>query len=346
MAARETVREFDLARVISMLAVIMIHITAPYMGRTSEFTVLGMNLAFLLNQVTRFAVPLFLLLSGASLGFSQSGSSPAVFYKKRAIKIGIPYLVWFSLYYVYHLLHTQPAPHVTAGAFFRSLLQGQSAPHLYFIIILAQCYLLYPLLKQAVARRPGWSVAAALACTASIEVLMALRQAGMDFIPPLIRPYLWLLFPTWAFYFVLGMTLTRERVERLRDWVAAHAWGVLLFALAFAGGYVVLSRQYNALDSIKLTLNLYVPVVLAASFALWQLVGRFRWVQRGVAFLSAHAMTVYFSHVFVIYHFQKIDWFTRGMTGMLALYLVVTLVSVPFAWLLDTAGRLVFTHKA
>lgn len=346
MAARKTVREFDLARVLSMLAVIMIHVTAPYMGRTSEWTVLGMNLAFILNQVTRFAVPLFLLLSGASLGFSRSTDTPAVFYRKRARKIGIPYLVWFGLYYSYYLVHTQPTPHVTVTSFFRALLQGQSAPHLYFIIILAQCYLLYPLLRKAVQRAPGWSVAVSLLCTAAIELLFALRRAGLDYIPPLIRPYLWLLFPTWAFYFVLGMALTQERVERLQTWTAAHAWGILLFALVFAGGYVLQCKAFHALDSMKLLLNLYVPVVLLAAFALWHLVGRFRWAQRCVTFLSAHAMTIYFSHVFVIYHFQKNDWFTRGMTGMLGLYLVVTLVSILFAWLLDTAGKMVFTHRA
>lgn len=345
MASRENIQEFDLARVISMLAVIMIHITAPYMGRTSEFTVLGMNLAFILNQVTRFAVPLFLLLSGASLGFSRSTDSPGAFYKKRALKIGVPYLVWFSLYYAYNLVHTQPTPQVTVPSFVRALIQGQSAPHLYFIIILAQCYLFYPFLRKAVRRWPGRSVTVALACTAAIELLLALRKAGLDYIPTMIRPYLWLLFPTWAFYFILGMTLTRERVERLRAWTSARARVILLFGLVVAGGYVLQCKTFNALDSIKLMLNLYVPVVLVASFALWHLVGRFLWVRQCVAFLSAHAMTIYFSHVFVIYHFQKIDWFTRGMTGMLGLYLVVTLVSVPFAWLLDTAKKMVFTYK-
>lgn len=345
MAARETVREFDLARVISMFAVIMIHITAPYMGRSSDFTLLGMNLAFLLNQIVRFAVPLFLLLSGASLGFSRSADSPMAFYKKRAWKIGIPYLVWFSLYYTYQLLHTQPMPRVTVSSFFRALLQGQSAPHLYFIIILAQCYLLYPVLRKAVRRAPGWSVAVSLVCTGGIELLLALRRAGLDYIPALIRPYLWLLFPTWAFYFVLGMTLTRERVEQLRTWTASHTWGILLADLVAAVGYVLRSKVFNSLDSMNLMLNLYVPVVLLAAFALWHLVGQFRWVQRCVTFLSAHAMTIYFSHVFVIYHFQETPWFTRGMSGMLGLYLVVTPVSILFAWLLDTAGKWTFMHR-
>lgn len=345
MAARETIPEFDLARVISMLAVIMIHITAPYVSRSSDFTLLGMNLAFVLNQIVRFAVPLFLLLSGASLGFSRSSDSPMSFLKKRAKKIGIPYLVWFSLYEIYQLVHTQPMPRVTVSSFFRALLQGQSAPHLYFIIILAQCYLLYPVLRKAVGRAPGWSVAVSLVCTGGIELLLALRRAGLDCIPTLIQPYLWLLFPTWAFYFVLGMTLTREWIERLRTWTAAHPWGILLAAVVAAVGYVLLSKAYNSLDSMNLMLNVYVPVVLLAVFALWQLVEPFRWVRRCVTFLSAHAMTIYFSHVFVIYHFQETPWFSRGMSGMLGLYLVVTPVSILFAWLLDTAGKWTFPHR-
>ena len=76
------VEELDAARVWSMLAVIAIHVTAPYIGADSDFLLGGMNLAYIMNQAARFAVPLFVLLSGASLGLGKA--LPAgQFYRRR-----------------------------------------------------------------------------------------------------------------------------------------------------------------------------------------------------------------------------------------------------------------------
>ena len=343
MAAREKIQELDLARVVSMLAVIMIHVSAPYINASSGVTVLGMNLAFILNQLTRFAVPLFVLLSGVSLGFSSSIASPMTFYKKRAVKIGLPYLVWFFIYYAYNLTHGGSFSGV--GRLVRALLQGQGAPHLYFIIIVLQFYLLYPLLRKWTEKTPAAAALLAFLCSYAVQELFVLRRSGIDLIPSGIRPYLWLLFPTWAVYFVGGMVLTRPRLERVRNFAAGHPWTVLGTTVVFAGIFVVESKALNALDSIKTSLNLYTVLALLSAFSLWRLLGGFRWVQKLVRFLSAHAMTVYFCHVLVVYQLQKYPVFLRGMSGMLALYVCVTVLSILLAFLLDTAGSWVFGRR-
>lgn len=341
MAQKEHIRELDLARVLSMLAVIMIHVSAPYINRPSDFALLGMNLGWILNQVTRFAVPLFVLLSGTSLGFSSSADRLGSFYRKRAVKIGLPYVVWFAIYYGYDYLHSAVPMGLEPRRILRAFLQGQGAPHLYFIIVVAQCYLLYPLLKKAVDRAPGVSVAVSLGVTALVQTLFALRREGVaDLIPGWIAPYLWLLFPTWAFFFVLGMALTAERLHALRRFTAAHPWPLVGLGLVSMVLYVLVAHWKNSLDSIKLSLDLYVPAMLVFVFALWQLAGRFRVVSAAVKFLSAHAMTVYFCHVLVLYQFQEHWRFTSGMRGMLELYVVTTVLSVLLAWVLDGLGSL------
>ena len=341
MAQKEHIRELDLARVLSMLAVIMIHVSAPYIHKSSDFALLGMNLGWMLNQVTRFAVPLFVLLSGTSLGFSASTRSLGTFYKKRAVKIGLPYVVWFAIYFWYDYLHSPTPMDLSPSRILRAFLQGQGAPHLYFIIVVAQCYLFYPLLKKAVDRWATASVGVALAVTAAVQVLFALRREGVaDLIPGWISPYLWLLFPTWAFFFVLGMALTADRLHGLRRFTAAHPWPLVALGLAAMALYVLTAHWNNAMDSMKLTLDLYVPVMLVFAFALWQLIGRFHPVSAVVAFLSKHAMTVYFCHVLVLYQFRDLWHFTRSMTGMLELYAVTTLLSVAAAWVLDSLGNL------
>lgn len=344
MASGKKIEELDLARVVSMLAVIMIHVSAAYINADSGFTVLGMNLAFVLNQLTRFAVPLFVLLSGVSLGFSNSADAhPLTFYRKRALKIGVPYVLWFFVYYLYNLNHGSSFTGV--GRLFRALLLGQGAPHLYFIIIMLQGYLLYPLLRKWTKKAPGTAVLLSFLVSYGIQELFVLKRNGLDLIPDFIKPYLWLLFPTWAVYFVLGMALTRERLEQVRAFAAGSPWVVLGTTVVFSGIFVVESKTQQALDSIKTSLNLYTVLALLSAFSLWRLLGGYRVVQRLVHFLAAHATTVYFSHVLVLCHLRDHPVFLQGMSGMLLLYAVVTVLSVLLAFLLDTAIGWVFQKK-
>ena len=74
------IEELDFARVIAMTTVITIHVTSTYIGYRSNILVMGMNLAFILNQLARFSVPLFILLSGVSLRLSASDDSFSNFF--------------------------------------------------------------------------------------------------------------------------------------------------------------------------------------------------------------------------------------------------------------------------
>ena len=335
----------DFTRVIAMLAVVMIHVSSTFIYSDSGFTVLGMNLGFMLNQVTRFAVPLFILISGMSLGISTKGGSAVSFWKRRILKVGIPYVVWFFIYDLYnHGLDVGAyAKECLAAprALFRGLLLGQSAPHLYFIIILIQLYLVYPLLEKALKKAPVATVALSFAVTCLIQCLYAFRRMGMDLIPKWIYPYLWLLLPTWVGYFALGAALNKESIGRIYAFAARHAWTLLCGTVFFAALYVVEAKVENSLDSIKTGLVAYVVLMVLATFALWSKIQRWEWVKKTVAFLSARSMTVYFCHVLVLYFFRRYAFFVSGMRGMLCLFAVVTLVSVWVGAMMDMAVGMV-----
>ena len=124
-----------------------------------------MNLACLLNQAARFSVPLFLLLSGFSLEQTGRQVPYLTFLRTRSARVLPPYLGWVLLYALANTgfdLHTWGGQLGNPPWLLRELLTGQGAPHLYFIPILFQCYLLYPLLRrwgQAISTRWGrnWS---------------------------------------------------------------------------------------------------------------------------------------------------------------------------------------------
>lgn len=90
--------EIDFLRLVSMLAVISIHVSSTYLSYETGHLFLGMNLAFLLNQAARFSVPLFLLLSGFSLEQTGRQVPYLTFLRTRSARVLPPYLGWVLLY--------------------------------------------------------------------------------------------------------------------------------------------------------------------------------------------------------------------------------------------------------
>jgi surface polysaccharide O-acyltransferase-like enzyme len=337
------IEELSFARASAMLAVVMIHVSSTYIfcqGRQLH----GMNPAYLLNQMSRFAVPLFVLISGTSLTLSAASDGPLRFYRKRAGKIGVPYLFWFLIYdFCGHgltLAGLRDAPR-----FLRALLLGQGTPHLYFIPLIFQLYLLYPLLKKWVEAKPWASLIAAAAVTCVVQKFFLFAKFGFDYIPSVIRPYLWLLFPTWVFYFVLGMTLTRERLSALRNFAASNAAALLAGTLIFAFLYAEESHAINFLDALKPSMMIYTMLALVSAFSLWSLIGAGKLVLTATDFFARHSMTIYFEHVLVLRFLRRFGIFQAGTAGMLLLYVLVVAFSALLAVLLDRAAALLGRKK-
>lgn len=312
-----------------MLSVIAIHVTSTFINYDSKLLIFGMNLAFILNQVTRFAVPLFILLSGISLGLNNVSGSYMQFLKSRAIKIGIPYLFWFSIYFIYNTYANLSA--VNFGFFLKSLLLGQAAPHLFFIVIIFQLYFLYPLLKRCVDKAPYKSIFISFIISYGIQMQFFFLKYNLNLIPNFIRPYLWLLFPTWLFYFVFGLALTKARLSQIQTITSQNSLSILLITMVFACFYVIESSVTQSLDSIKTSLNLYVVLILLSSFSLWKYVGAFHIFQKATRFLSKQSMTIYFEHILILCFFRRFAIFTQGMVGMLLLYASVLICSALIA---------------
>lgn len=254
----------DFLRVLSMFGVILIHVTSTFIYYESHAQLLGMNPAFFLNQATRFSVPLFLLLSGFSLGIGQRPVSYPAFLKRRCTRVVLPYVVWTLLYELYNC-GFDPRAWLELGpsVWLRDLLTGQPASHLYFIPILVQFYLLYPLLRRWVDRRPGQSLFWSLAVTLFFQSLyyaqcLGLVSADHGFT-------LWFSFPVWMFYFVLGMVLGRADFAALQRRCREVAVPLLLTGVVFVCLYCLISKGSGVLDSIKPSIMLFVPLTFSAA---------------------------------------------------------------------------------
>ena len=134
----------DALRVLSILAVIFIHSTTKTLANIDHNVIEGAFSLFL-NQSSRFAVPLFFLISGFVLELNNRKLPYLTFFRKRATRILLPFIFW-SVFYLY--IGNGNLQKLFSFDFINALISGKAAYHLYFIPALVVFYLAFPLLHH------------------------------------------------------------------------------------------------------------------------------------------------------------------------------------------------------
>jgi surface polysaccharide O-acyltransferase-like enzyme len=141
---RPVIHWVDFARFVGAFLVVMAHIQGwgegPLWAQTFYYT------------ISRVGVPIFFLISSYLLLSKEEEIS--VFFKKRAMRIAIPFLVWSILY---DIQNAKPflESGVTLDAFigiFVRILRGPREGHLWFFYSLIGLYLLTPILRVFVSK--------------------------------------------------------------------------------------------------------------------------------------------------------------------------------------------------
>ena len=220
--------EIDLMKIISCLAVMAIHITARGVTDPASqgFT---QNMALLLNGISNFAVPCFIFLSGTALMLRYGGAPlPFVhFMKKRMNSILVPYLGWSFAYFIIY----------TLGGFYNFDLNnilgvvflGKGEYHLYFVVILIQLYLLFPLLKTAL----EWlGIPVTLMLVLALHLGFVFNSGTFPLMDRLFIPYLIFFVPgmVWGVYY--------GRLKTLIEHFGGVRIGAMVFYLFTAGLYL------------------------------------------------------------------------------------------------------------
>lgn len=139
----------DVLRVVSSIAVIAIHIIMYYIGafsvRSTAWTGLMSG-----KVLTQFAVPIFFMVSGATIFSSTREESYGSFIKRRLTKIAIPFVVYSLIYYLFFALVKNNYATYKLGIkefiklFFKNGIQG----HFWYLYALIPLYFFYPAIKK------------------------------------------------------------------------------------------------------------------------------------------------------------------------------------------------------
>lgn len=193
--------ELSMLNVLFCLTVIFIHIISYAVAAFPQGTV-AYNLVLLPWRLATFVVQGFIMLAGVKLFLNGKDSLPFHRYiKGRFFGIIIPYTVCYAIYYIYYMLvydYPLDISFILKHYFFGSL-----ACHMYFIPLIFQFDLLFPLWKRLVNKcSPVIVLPFALLLTLLCETY--LPQIVNTFFPAFNFIYNDRLFTTYLIYWLIG----------------------------------------------------------------------------------------------------------------------------------------------
>mgnify|MGYP004652434993 CR=1 FL=1 len=150
---------YDWLRIISMIAVIMIHVSGTWINSFSQYVsdggkaneLLHPIIACVYNSISRFAVPCFIMLTGAFVLDDNRTSNYKMFYQKKLSKIGVPTLIFSCLYIAYRVLLCIVGKRTGVGevvTIVNDVIKGSPFYHMWYLFMLIGIYLLAPIVVR------------------------------------------------------------------------------------------------------------------------------------------------------------------------------------------------------
>lgn len=326
--SQKRVAYFDLLNIFAALSVVFLHAN----GAVHTFSnTLAWKQALGIEVICYWAVPVFFMLSGANLMNYRQRYSTALFFKKRLIKIIIPFIVWTLFYAV--LFRVNPFKTGLRDFFSRCFNTGILSTFWFFIPLLA-IYLAMPILSLLKDnRRILWYMFGVSFCLISLlpSLFTYLGLAWNYALAPIMSS-------GYLIYAILGYLLATAEVSKGRR-IAIYVLAVFSLLLRYFAT-LLLSQRDGTLNRLFFDYLQYHTVFLAAGvFLLFKhskVIDRLSKNDRFIRIiktLSGLSFGVYLIHQAVIIFLQRfIDPTT--FTWRLAVPFLIYLISVAIIFLL------------
>ena len=310
----------DFIRVFSIIMVITLHCINDYYNNISN---IGKKLWVVLsftNELCRTGVPLFFMVSGFLL-LSSDISDIKTFYKRRFMKIGIPFLLYDIFYYLFFSYINKTE--ISIVTFFKELTNCGSSYHLWFIYSILFLYLLIPFAKIIID-----------ACSPKKIMLLFILAIFQTTIRPFINTisngYIYIFLTDDAMfgyfgYMLLGYILGTYKIKPLTEYLI-YIIGIIFFITTpiFSMHNATVNGSY--LFHGGYSINHYAEA--AAIFVLCK--NKRNNACKLVPKVSSLTFAAYFIHVFIL-EILKIMQYDTTPSVQIAIYMVLT-IPLSFFW--------------
>lgn len=308
-------RHSNFLKGLAITVVVLLHTLAYLKGiyTTSEYSLFFISL----DQLSRFCVPLFIMISayGLTRKYGTHELRLGHYLKSRVLKLVPLYLLWSFLSLV--LMSYVPAWFTPGKSIpmWSILLLGQADYHLYFTSLIFQLYFLYPWLLQLVKRFPVVTIAVALiiqlliygwfseSLREYISLPSSLQTDGLQYV----------IFLSWIAYFVIGIKLALVKNF-------SQFWQKFVPIIAVLGLLIVVYDSWNAIQNkmdplfaLKFTRFSVMAYALPASIALIITSGSLHIGAKNIfQWLGKESFLLFLSHTIflrIVFSYLR-DWLT------------------------------------
>lgn len=231
---RAYLHHVDLIRATTFSLVIFVHcLTAT----TDEFNSVPVNSTTLLLHFTRntfFALTGFVLMHQ---NFDKADFRSVDFWRRRMKLVIFPYLIWSFIYWAVEDMWANDRTSDIPGSldeFWDLLKWGLSGFHMYFLFVMLQVYLLFPLVLWIVRKTRNHHVAL---LTVSLAVHIAVTSVITYWQPPASIAGVWwhyyATFVPYQFMIFVGAVAAVHR-EKIRYWLRGKGWWLFIALVATA----------------------------------------------------------------------------------------------------------------
>lgn len=312
----------DWLRIIAALAVVTIHVSAGVVNDDAQTYESPWMAGNFFESISRWAVPMFVMISGALMLSSKKEISTSVFLKTKMAKILIPLVTFSVIYYANEVRKGEFT--YTFSDFIERLATDDIMYHLWFLYMIAGLYLITPLLKILIqhAKRKDIEYFILLWLFASVISKTLEYFLGYSF-------KIELFFVTqYVGYFVLGYYLYTYDFQA--------KWRILIYIGGIAGWATTFFMTYH--ESVKLDEPLehfwydeHSPNVLLVAAALFMLFKstelggvKLPWIGNVI---SQTSFGIYLIHVLVMQTlYEKFDFVWFDLHPIIGIPYKVTLV--------------------
>ncbi len=138
----------DNAKIIAIFAVVILHIAAAVVTKITNLESFAWWIGNAYDSLTRWCVPVFVMISGALLLDTNKNEPISVFYRKRASGILLPTIFWSIFFlgwtFLKGLIKGSPYSFIFIV---KQLLAGRPYYHMWFLYMLICLYLFTPFLR-------------------------------------------------------------------------------------------------------------------------------------------------------------------------------------------------------
>lgn len=360
---KERITEIETLRGLAFVAVVLQHSIAHYSLVPQAGLQDGVVLAILL-MLAKFAVPLFIFITGMVLFYNTGDQLHyGQFMRKRVMDVILPYVVWSFIYFILAKRNWTGFGWHELPDLALKLVTGKTASHFWYVIMLIQLYVFFPLFLHGIRyvyhryQAKGRMIALLISGAVFLVLTDQLRNI-MDWMERLQIPVLTDAFTTYAdrnfiyffFYFVLGAAAGLS-VQRWREWIVRLRWVYWMVFIILGLRFIyLLMLEFQKPEGIRITfytVSLIRPdmtlFLIASIMVMYQLASKLHHqrVLYWLGWIGGVSYGGYLMHLLVLRYsyipdeWLYVAWGWNPAVRMIVTWIVALGVSCMLTWLIS-----------